>query len=105
VWEWDSETASALTEPVATEAGVLVGAAAGSVYLIDAATGNRSWEWEPGFHISGVTVPVAVGGRQAVAVTNAGNIVSFVVPAEAPPWGQDDGIFSRIGGRNSPDRN
>lgn len=104
VWEWDSETASALTEPVATDAGVLIGAAAGSVYLVDAATGQRSWSWEPGFHVSGVTVPPAVGGRQAVAVTNAGNIVSFVVPKEAPPWGQDDGVFSRLGQRTGPAR-
>ena len=105
VWEWDSETASALTEPVATEAGVLVGAAAGSVYLVDATSGERTWAWEPGFHISGVTVPPAVGGRQAVAVTNAGNIVSFVVPVDAPQWGQDDGVFSRLGGRSGPERN
>lgn len=102
VWEWDSETASALTAPVATEAGLLVGASSGTVYLVDPTTGVERWRWRPGFHVSGFTVPPGVQGRQAVAVTNAGNIVSFVVPVEPPPWGQDDGLFSRIGGREAP---
>ncbi len=97
VWEWDSETASALTEPVATEGGLLVGATAGSVYLVDAVDGHLVWSWAPGFHVSGISAPPAIQGRQAVVVTNAGNIVSFVVPQEPPAWGQDDGVFSRLG--------
>jgi outer membrane protein assembly factor BamB len=99
LWEWDSESESALTAPVATEAGLLVGAAAGTLYLIHPSTGMEIWRWRPGYHVSGITVPPGIQGRQAVAVTNQGNIVSFVVPREAPPWGQDDGLFSRLGDR------
>lgn|GEM_PF-1000435 len=100
VWDWDSDTQSALTAPVATEAGLLVGAAAGTIYLIRPTDGEEAWRWQPGFHVSGITVPPGIDGRQAVAVTNAGNIVSFVVPQEAPPWGQDDSLFSRTGLRD-----
>lgn len=99
VWEWDSESESALTAPVPTDAGLLVGAAAGTMYLVDPTSGAETWRWRPGYHVSGITVPPGVDGRQAVAVTNQGNIVSFVVPRTAPPWGQDDGIFSRLGKR------
>jgi len=101
IWDWDSETQSALTTPVVTDAGLLVGAAAGTLYLIRPSDGAEAWRWRPGFHVSGVTVAPGVDGRQAVAVTNAGNLVSFVVPREAPPWGQDDGLFSRLGGRET----
>ena len=103
LWKWDSESDSALTTPVPTEAGLLVGAAAGSIYLIRPEDGSEAWRWRPGFHVSGITVPPGVDGRQAVAVTNAGNLVSFVVPKDAPPWGQDDGLFSRLGGRDKAD--
>ena len=67
--------------------------------LIDPTEGTERWRWRPGYHVSGITVPPGVQGRQAVAVTNQGNIVSFVVPRKAPPWGQDDGMFSRLGDR------
>jgi outer membrane protein assembly factor BamB len=99
IWEWDSETQSALTQPVPTEAGLLVGAAAGTLYLVRPSDGKEVWRWRPGFHVSGITVAPGLEGRQAVAVTNQGNIVSFVVPRDPPPWGQDDGFFSRLGGR------
>jgi outer membrane protein assembly factor BamB len=102
IWQWDSDTQSALTTPVPTDAGLLVGAAAGTVYLIAPEDGSETWRWRPGFHVSGVTVPPGVDGRQAVVVTNAGNIVSFVAPKEASPWGQDDGPLSRLGGRSKP---
>jgi len=79
-WEWDSTTESALTRPIPTAAGVLVGAAAGTVYLIDPETGEERWDYDPGYFLSGVTAAPAVEGRQAVVLTNAGNLVSFVVP-------------------------
>lgn len=99
LWEWDSDTSSALTTPVPTDAGLLVGAAAGSVYLVDGSSGELVWSWAPTFHVSGVTVPPSVDGRQAVIVTNAGNLVSFVVPNEPGPWGRSDHLFSRTGER------
>ncbi|MEC8424525.1 MAG: PQQ-binding-like beta-propeller repeat protein, partial [Myxococcota bacterium] len=82
VWEWDSETQTALTSPVPTPAGLLVAASGGSVYLVDPTTGEERWRWQPGYHPSGVTVPPAVQGRQAVVVTNAGFVASFVVPSD-----------------------
>jgi outer membrane protein assembly factor BamB len=90
VWVWDSETETALTSPVPTPAGLLVGASGGSVYLVDPATGAERWRWQPGYHPSGVTVPPAVQGRQAVIVTNAGHVASFVAPSDER--GRLDGV-------------
>jgi outer membrane protein assembly factor BamB len=82
VWKWDSETSTALTRPVPTPAGLLVGASGGGLYLVDPSDGSEAWRWQPGHHLSGVTVPPAVEGRQAVVVTNAGHVASFVVPVD-----------------------
>lgn len=80
LWEWDSDTQSALTSPIGTSAGILVGAASGSLYLVDPTEGETLWEWLPGYHVSGFTAAPAVDGRQVVGVTNAGQIVSLVAP-------------------------
>ncbi|MEL6347969.1 MAG: PQQ-binding-like beta-propeller repeat protein [Myxococcota bacterium] len=80
LWEWDSDTDSALTRPIATEAGLLVGAAAGSVYLIDPKSGEQIWTHDPGYFLAGVTAVPHVAGRQAVVLTNAGNLISFIAP-------------------------
>ena len=80
LWEWDSQTGSALTQPIPTPAGLLVGASAGSVYLVNTLTGALLWEYDPGYFLAGVTSTPAVGGRQAVVLTNAGNLISFIVP-------------------------
>ena len=79
-WSWDSGTASALTRPVLTEAGVLVGASSGSVYLVDLDSGDLVWSYSPDYFLSGVTATPAVDGRQVVVLTNAGNLLGFVVP-------------------------
>jgi outer membrane protein assembly factor BamB len=84
-WVWDSGSGTALTQAVPTEAGLLVGSSGGSVFLVDTATGALRWRWEPGYHPSGVTAAIAVEGRQAVLVTNAGVVTSFVVPPPARP--------------------
>jgi hypothetical protein len=84
-WVWDSGSGNALTAAVPTEAGLLVGSSGGSVFLVDTATGEQRWRWEPGFHPSGVTAAIAVEGRQAVLVTNAGVVTSFLVPPPARP--------------------
>ena len=79
LWEWDSETGGALTQPIETEAGLLIAASAGSVYLISG-DGELLWTYDPGYFLAGITATPAVNGRQAVVLTNAGNLISFVVP-------------------------
>jgi hypothetical protein len=69
-----------------TEVGLLVGAAAGGLTLLDPSDGAVLWNWQPGWHPSGITASMAVEGRQVVVVTNAGWVRSFVSPlGEAPP--------------------
>lgn len=85
-WSWDSGTGTSLTTPILTEGGVLVGASGGSVYLVDEDSGDLRWSWDPALHPSGVSASPAVEGRQAVVVTNAGFIMSFVSPAPEPDW-------------------
>lgn len=99
VWQWDSGTTSSMTRPVPTPAGLLVGAAAGGLALLDAATGAPRWQWAPPFLPSGFAGALAVDGRQAVMVTNAGNIISFVVPEPKPAWVAGDGLFDRTATR------
>lgn len=90
IWTWDSKTTTALTRPVPTEAGLMVAASGGTVALVDPTTGAEQWRWSPTFHVSGITTPPAVDGRQAVVVTNAGHIVSFVVPEDEPAFQRGD---------------
>lgn len=96
VWTWDSKTTTALTRPVPTDAGLLIAASGGTVALVDPATGTESWRWAPSFHVSGITSAPAVDGRQAVVVTNAGHLVSFVVPREEPASQRGDAVPSRF---------
>jgi outer membrane protein assembly factor BamB len=83
LWEWDSETGGALTRPIDTEAGLLIGASGGSVYLVSD-DGELLWTYDPGFFLAGVTANPVVEGRQALVLTNAGNLISFVVPDAGP---------------------
>ena len=80
LWTWDTGTQGALTEPIVTEAGLLVGSAVGGLYLVDPDKGTELWELEIGSTLVGVTVPPAVDGRQAAVLTNGGHIISLVVP-------------------------
>ena len=89
-WEWDSETEAALTQPVLTEAGLLVGASAGGFSLIDVDDGSLAWRFDDGYELAGITAAAAVHGRQAVVLTNAGNLYSFVVPQEEPGWASEN---------------
>ena len=73
-WSWSSETGTALTTPVATRAGLFVGASAGSLYLIDPETGRERWAYREPLLLQGLTsTPVAVGD-QLLFVTNAGRL-------------------------------
>lgn len=84
IWTWDSGTATALTRPVPTEGGLLIAASGGTLALVGPSDGKERWRWDPSFHISGITTAPAVDGRQAIVVTNAGNIVSFIIPKDDP---------------------
>lgn len=93
MWEWDSGTAGSLTQPQVTPVGLLVASSDGGLWLVDAVTGTTRWTLETGQVLLGISAAPVVEGRQAVVVTNAGQIVSLVAPAgnlprpEAePPW-------------------
>ncbi len=83
-WTWDSKTGGSLSEPVLTEAGLLVGAAVGGLSLVDRATGQTTWTLELGHDLDGVSAPPAVSGDEAWVLTNAGNLVHLVVPGPPP---------------------
>ena len=80
IWSWDSETGSSLTQPMVTEGGLLVASSGGSVYLVSPETGALIWRWDPGYRLSGFSAALATEGRQAIAVSNAGYVMSFIVP-------------------------
>jgi outer membrane protein assembly factor BamB len=81
IWTWSSETDGALTSPVWTDAGVLVGSGSGTLVLVDPATGTELWRYAPPFVVEGIASAPAVDGRQAVFVTQAGYLVSLLAPA------------------------
>jgi len=100
-WTWDSSTQGALTQPVVTGAGLLVGSSSGGLYLVDPDHGQQTWEFDPGYVLAGVSARPAVDGRQAVVVTNAGRIISLVVPPTEPAWARGDADWQRVGGVDS----
>ena len=83
-WTWDSGNGGALNEPVPTPAGVMVSSSTGVVYLIDPDSGKRTWRLNLGLTVTGVSTAPAVDGRQAVALTDAGNLVNLISPRPAP---------------------
>ncbi len=98
-WEWDSDTAGAITQPQATPAGLLVASSDGGLWLVDAQSGQTSWTYDDGRMLNGVSTAPVIDGRQVLLVTNAGNLVSLLVPPAAessaitsePPWTQPFG--------------
>jgi outer membrane protein assembly factor BamB len=80
LWTWESPVGGALTAPVLTDAGVFIGSSNGGLYLLDEDSGEVEWTFEPGYRLSGLSAEIAVDGRQMVVVTNAGRILSLVVP-------------------------
>jgi len=85
IWSWDSQTAGALTAPLSTQAGLLIASSDGGIWLIDPYTGLETWHFDEGYMLDGVSVALAIDGRQAIAVTNAGNLLSLVVPRASTP--------------------
>ena len=79
-WTWNAPEAGSLTSPVVTDAGLFVGSSNGGVFLVDTDSGQTQWEMDAGYAIAGVSAELGVDGRQMVVVTNAGRILSLVVP-------------------------
>jgi outer membrane protein assembly factor BamB len=96
-WTWESKRGGTLGQPVLTPAGLLVASSAGSLSLIDPETGKRRWKLEPGHRLAGVTAGIAVDGRQVVITTNAGNLMSLIVPMDEPK--RAPGILDVLGTR------
>ncbi|HJN75267.1 MAG TPA: PQQ-binding-like beta-propeller repeat protein [Myxococcota bacterium] len=80
LWTWDSLTTGALTRPLVVDAGVFVGCSDGSLYLVAQEDGTLLWEHDPGHFMDGITVAPLIVGRQLVAVTNAGRLMSMLSP-------------------------
>lgn len=97
-WTWESETQGALTRPVITPAGLLVGSSSGGLYLIDPVEGELSWQLDPGYIMAGISAEPAVDGRQVVVVTNAGRLLSLMVPVDPPEGARGEGDHARVGG-------
>jgi len=77
-WSWESPKEASLTSPLITEAGIFVGTNNGGLYLLDIETGKESWRYTAGKTIAGFTAGMHSQGRQLVAVTNSGRVLSFV---------------------------
>jgi outer membrane protein assembly factor BamB len=80
LWTWDSGTTGALTQPLDTEAGLVVASSEGGVYLVDTLTGVERWRWHESFQLEGISTRPAVDGRQLLFVTNAGYLYSMLSP-------------------------
>jgi outer membrane protein assembly factor BamB len=74
VWTWSSGNNGALTEPVITGAGLLMGATDGGLYLVNPASGEEVWRARYPFLLEGVTATPLVLGRDVYFVSNAGNL-------------------------------
>ena len=77
---WEAPEGGSLTAPVITPAGLFVGSSNGGLFLVNASQGTTEWTMEPGYKIAGISAELGIDGRQIVAVTNAGRIVSLVAP-------------------------
>lgn len=82
-WSWDSKTGTALTEPVVTPAGLVIGAVAGSVHVLNPETGRKRWSWREPVLLEGVNATPTVVDRQVFLVTNAGTLYAFVAPEKS----------------------
>ena len=98
-WSWESPQGAALTTPVLTEAGLYVGTASGGLFLIDEETGEQEWSFVPGVTISGFTAGLAVEGRQLVAVTNQGRVMSFVSVNDGPDFAREANVLPEAAAR------
>jgi outer membrane protein assembly factor BamB len=97
LWEWDSKTPGALTQPLRVGDGLLVASSDGDLWLVEAKTGRETWRLDPGWLIDGITAPPAVDGRELWLVTAGGTLASLAFPDRQveqgkrfsfrePPW-------------------
>ena len=84
LWTFETGDSGALSSPQATAIGVLVSSSDEGIYLVDRETGALLWRYDPGYQLNGVTAGLTVVGRQILALTNAGTLLSFVAPAPPP---------------------
>ncbi|MBX2801137.1 MAG: PQQ-binding-like beta-propeller repeat protein [Myxococcales bacterium] len=80
LWRWSSDTTGALTTPLVTDAGLLVGSSEGGVYLVDPKSGEELWRWHEPWRLQGVSALPAIDGRQLVFLSNAGFLYSMLSP-------------------------
>ena len=83
LWRWDSEIQAALSEPVVSEMGILVGSSGGTVYCIDPQSQELVWQFQPDHHISGFQHSPVIEGRDIVWLSNSGFLYAyrFLAPA------------------------
>lgn len=81
VVSWTSPVGGTLTEPLLTPAGVLVGSAVGSIYLVDPASGATRWTFDPDFLLAGVTGRPTVDGDRVYFLSNAGRLYALRGPS------------------------
>ncbi|MFT4625365.1 MAG: outer membrane protein assembly factor BamB [Myxococcota bacterium] len=79
-WIWESGSNGALSTPVLTEAGLLIGSSAGGLWLLDPETGKEKWAYHEPMLLQGVTAAPTVAGRQLLFLTNAGYLHSMLAP-------------------------
>ena len=84
LWTFETGDSGALSSPQATAIGVLVSSSDEGIYLVNRETGALIWRYDPGYQLNGVTAGLTVVGRQILALTNAGTLLSFVAPAPPP---------------------
>ncbi len=84
LWTWYSGTSGALTTPILTDAGLLVGSSEGTVSLVNPDTGRKVWDFSEGRLLAGISSMPAVEGRQLTFVSNAGILYSLWAREETP---------------------
>lgn len=80
LWIWRSGRGGALTSPLPTEAGLLIGSSLGVFAIVDPETGTTVWQWHEDRQIQGISVAPVVAGRQVFVISNAGRIYAMLSP-------------------------
>lgn len=84
LWSWNSGRGGALTEPIPTEAGLVVGSGLGVLAIVNPDVGETVWTWREDFTLQGVAAPPAIDGRQMFVVSNSGRLYAMLSPQEPP---------------------
>ena len=78
VWEYRllSSTGAGV---LSTAGGLVFGAAEGTFFALDAATGKRLWRFQTGGSIGSNPISYSIGGKQHVAIAAGHDIISFAI--------------------------